>query len=281
VLELIAAGDIDAAAGFYDGRAPSVREYCVELCSSDRVDEATLAAFVDLLGRAANSPPEADADEILRRAARTAAAGRFEVAEPRPDVCGASPELLAARINGELTQSVDALEQHLKECTACRGIAARLTEADPALSGAGGEAPPGRIRVAWLELVGRGAVSDERGAREGVAVAGENGARPERAMAPDEEHRAGPEPVAAAPLAQESPPQPPSDSAPAAPPPQVLSEDMSAAPADEVAQAPESGPAPGTPPADQSEQAGVRMRTRRGGLVGAARRLASSPRRHQ
>ncbi len=281
VLELIAAGDVDAAAGFYDGRAPSVREYCAELCSSDRVDEATLAAFVDLLGRASNSPPDAEADDILRRAARAAAAGRFEVGEPRPDICGASPELLAARMNGELTRSADALERHLRGCGACRQIAGRLTEADRVLSGPGGEAPPDRIRVAWLELVGKGAVTDELGAREGVGVAGENGARPEQATGADEEHRAEPEPVAAVPPAQESPPQPPSESAPSVPPPQAAPQDVTAAPVGEGVHAPEPGPAPGTPPLDQSEPAAVRVRTRRGGVVGAARRLASSTRRHQ
>jgi hypothetical protein len=275
VLELIAAGDVDAAAGFYDGRAPIVREYCVELCSSDLVDEATLAAFVDLLGRSANSPPGADADEILRRAARAAAAGRLEVGEPRQDICGASPELLAARINGELTRSADALERHLSGCATCRQIAGRLTEADRALSGAGGEAPPDRIRVAWLELVGKGAVTDELGAREAVGVAGENGARPERATPPDEAHGAGPEPVAAVPV--DATAARGGEGTPAVEPEPAVE----TGPASEPEPAVEPEPGVETAPADQSEPAVVRVRTRRGGLLRAARRAASSTRRHQ
>jgi hypothetical protein len=94
LLELIAGGDVDAAAGFYDGRAPNVRAYFTQLCTPELVDEATLAAFIDFRGRAASVPPGADADEILSRAARTAAAGRLELRDPPSPECRATAELL-------------------------------------------------------------------------------------------------------------------------------------------------------------------------------------------
>jgi hypothetical protein len=213
VLELIVAGDVDAAAGFYDGRAPSVREYFTRLCRPESVDEATLAAFVDLRGRAANAPPDADADDILSRAARTAAAGRLELRDERWAECRATVELLVARMNGELVRGEAPLERHLKRCSSCRQTAERLASADAALSSAGGEAPPNQIRASWLELVGR-------------------------------------EPAPEQPVTAEPAPVPP---------------------------APE--PAPAEPA--QAPSRPTRARARRGGLIGAARRLASSQRRHQ
>ena len=90
LLGLIATGDIDAAAGFYDGRAPRVREYCLQLCQEELVDEATLAAFADFRARAANLSPDIDADDVLRRAARAAAAARFDLRDPRSDACRAT-----------------------------------------------------------------------------------------------------------------------------------------------------------------------------------------------
>ena len=56
LLRLIAQRDPDAAAGFFDAHAPSVRRYCEELAAPERLDEATLAAFVDLLGRVESAP---------------------------------------------------------------------------------------------------------------------------------------------------------------------------------------------------------------------------------
>lgn len=232
-MELIAAADVDAAAGFYDGRAPSVREYLVQLCRPELVDEATLAAFVDFRGRAANVPPDADADSILSRAARAAVAGRLDLRDARSAECRATAELLVARMNGELIRSEDPLEQHLKGCSTCRQTAVRLTNADAALTGAGGEAPPDHLRASWLELVGQETVTkaDDAAVGRGAATASDNGTTPDRAASAEHER-----------------------------------------PVDQEQVAPESEPEP-------SRQ--VRVRGRRGGLVGAARRLASSPRRHQ
>jgi hypothetical protein len=222
LLALIAAGDVDAAAGFYDGRASSVREYCVQLCSPELVDQATLAAFVDFRARAVTAPPDIDADDILRRAAREVAAGRLR--DVHLAECRAIAELLVARMNGELTPSEEPLEQHLMRCSTCRRTAARLTDAEAALSGAGDELPPDQIRLAWLELVGQEAFvePDEVAAPTAAAVGDE-----ERAV-----------------VQLESPPQ-------------------------ELAADHAESPRP------------MRVRARRGGLVGAARRLASPPRRHQ
>jgi hypothetical protein len=177
VLELVASGDVDAAAGFYDRRAPSVREYFAQLCSSELVDEGTLATFVDFRGRAAQVPTDADAHEMLRRAARGAAAARLDLGDAPAAECRATAELLAARMNGELTRSEKPLERHLKRCATCRRTAGRLADADPALADAGGEAPPDHIRASWLELVGRedlAAVTEVEVPAE-PAVAGENG----------------------------------------------------------------------------------------------------------
>jgi hypothetical protein len=217
-LELIAAGDVDAAAGFYDGRAPSVRAYFTRLCRPDLVDDATLAAFVDFRGRAANAPPGADADDILSRAARTAVAGRLELRDTRWAECRATVELLVARMNGELIRSEGPLERHLKRCSSCRQTAERLASADTALTGAGGEAPPENVRSSWLELVGEEWVSERAEPAPKEPVAREEPIAPEEPVAPEPE--------------------------------QVPSRPM-------------------------------RARGRRGGLIGAARRLASSQRRHE
>jgi O-antigen/teichoic acid export membrane protein len=249
VLQLITAGDVDAAAGFYDGRAPTLRQYFEQLCSPDMVDQATLAAFVDFRGRAATAPPGADPDELLRRAARAAAAGRLDLYDARSPECRATAELLVARMNGELTRSEEPLQYHLKRCSTCRQTAERLTDAEVALTRAGGEAPPAHIREAWLELVGRevAPAPDEVALLTGAHVAAENGGTPEgTAWADAEQERPEPEPAAAAEPA----------TAQSEPPVQER-------------------------PADQPEPPTIRVRTRRGGLVGAARRFASSTRRHQ
>ncbi len=249
VLDLIAAGDVDTAAGFYDARAPSVHEYFGKLCSPDMVDDATLAAFIDFSARATAAPPGADPDEVLRRAARAAAAGRLNLGDARSAECGATAELLVARMNGELTRSEEPLEHHLKRCSTCRQTASRLTEAEAALTGPGGGAPPDHIRDAWLELVGRG----------GLAEVGEM-AVPPLGPIPADNGRAT-EPIAPADTAQKWPEPEPTG---AAEPATVQSEP----PAQEAAPE-EAAPSP------------VRVRARRGGLVGAARRFASSTRRHQ
>jgi hypothetical protein len=257
LLGLIAAGDVDAAAGFYDGRAPSVREYCARLCQAELVDEATLATFVDFRGGAASAPAKTDADEILRRAARTAVAGRFDLHGTRSAVCHAIPELLTARMNGELTRGEESLARHLKRCSTCRETAGRLRAADAALTGTGpgGEPPPVHVRVAWLELVGHEASAELDGLDilGGTGAAAGNGSRPETAT-PARDAAA---PAEAAARGPETPPPWTNDAEPSPQRPE-----------------PE-------PPAPQKDPGPVRVRARRGGLVGAAKRLRSSARRQQ
>ncbi|HEY2435721.1 MAG TPA: hypothetical protein VGH93_00970, partial [Solirubrobacteraceae bacterium] len=141
LLALIADGDVDAAAGFYDSHAASVREYCLALCREELVDDATLAAFIEFRWRAANAAADADADDVLRRAVRAVAAGRLDLHHPDSDACHATAELLAARMNGELMRGADALERHLRGCAPCRRTAERLTRAEAKLTGPGGDPP--------------------------------------------------------------------------------------------------------------------------------------------
>jgi hypothetical protein len=265
LLGLIAAGDIDAAAGFFDGRATTVREYCRQLCRPDVVDEATLSAFADFRARAVNMAPDADAEDVLRRAARTAAAARMELYSPRSDVCRGMPELLAARTNRELTHSDEALERHLKRCATCRQTVEWLADAEAALTGPGGDPPPDEVRVAWLELVGESGVA-EPAIPAGTHATGDNGAgRAWTTSTHDDRVQSDPEP---APLTA------------AATPPEEQPAASATRQADrEPIRVVEPEPAPGTPPADP-QPGTVRVRGRRGGLVGAAKRLASG-RRHQ
>ena len=271
LLELIAAGDVDAAAGFYDGRAPSVREYCLHLCPPELVDEATLAAFADFLGRAASLAPDADADDVVRRAARAAAAGRFDPHHPRSDACRATPELLAARANGELTRSDVALERHLRRCPTCWETAERLSEAEAALNGPGGDPPPLDVRIAWLELVGQEEIA-ELAVHAGAREARENGGRRGWSALADETREA---------RERESAVEgsPSTAAIPSAPEPLVAAEPPSGD--EETAPVTEPATAPAMPLAAPSQPDTVRVRARRGGLVGAAKRLASSTRRHQ
>jgi hypothetical protein len=165
--------------------------------------------------------------------------------QPRSDACRSTPDLLAARPNGELTRSDQALERHLRRCPTCRQTVERLSEAEAALHGQGGDLPPDDIRVAWLELVGQEEVAEVAVPAE-APTEGENGAGRGSGTLADEDREAR-EPVSQAlgdlEASPESPPEMPT-AAPSAPPT-------------------------------------VRARARRGGLVGAAKRLASAARRQQ
>jgi hypothetical protein len=167
---LIRDGDPDAAAGFYDGRAGSVREYCASLCPAGLVDEATLAAFVDFLGRLEHAGEDADVDELVLQATRTSAAGRLRIVGPRSALgrllgrggqpgnqpeCQSMPELLAAEANGELPAEQRGHRQHLQHCAVCKVTAARLREAEWAFIRQPDGQPGPDVRRRWLEIAAR------------------------------------------------------------------------------------------------------------------------------
>ena len=133
--ELIAARDHDAMARFYDRHAAMVGEFCGAVCPDERVDEAVAAVFVNFLGRVTEGQTDEEPEELLRRAAREIAASRMEVggvfADEREDpVCRAMPELLAARVNGELHGQAGPLAEQLAGCPTCQAAAARLGQAE-------------------------------------------------------------------------------------------------------------------------------------------------------
>ncbi len=130
--DVIRAGDSDAFAGFHDSRAGMVRAYAEAVCGPSRAAEAADAAFVDFLARlrlAADTAPELD--DLLRQAARAAAAARMPI--QRGPTCAAMPELLAAQMNHELPGDPAPIERHLSECRRCRTTAATLTRAETIL----------------------------------------------------------------------------------------------------------------------------------------------------
>lgn len=153
LLRLIAQRDPDAAAGFFDAHARSVRRYCEELAAPERLDEATLAAFVDVLGRAESAPEGAELEDLLMKATRNAAASRAEVADARGPECHAMPDLLAALINGELERDPRLLDEHRARCRVCQRTEERFAIADEGWTRPAAEEPAAAVRVAWLELM--------------------------------------------------------------------------------------------------------------------------------
>jgi len=136
-------------------RAPSVREYCAELSPAELVDEATLAAFVDFLGRVRAAPAAADPDDLLRKSTRLATAARMWLPHALEPACRDTAELLAARANGELPYDEHAISQHLERCGDCKRTVQRLAQAEDAFIRAPAQPPPEEIRTAWLELASR------------------------------------------------------------------------------------------------------------------------------
>lgn len=149
---LVAAGDVDAVSAVYDRHASAVREYCAELLPPELVEEATFAGFVDFLGRAQRADPDGDADQLVRRAARTAAAARLDVPDSESAACRAVPELLAVRANGELARDDEALQAHLEGCSTCRGLADSLANAEDAFRRRPHGDPPATLREEWIKL---------------------------------------------------------------------------------------------------------------------------------
>lgn len=183
----MAARDPAALASFYDDHAGRVREYCLLAVGPEAVEEATFASFVDFLGRLAESGDVEDLEELLRKATRSAAAGRTEVrsearevqapahrpnfrksshgSEPGP-VCHAMPELLAAYANGELTGS-EQLDEHLEGCAVCRTTATRFRRAEAAFDRVPSREPDPEIRQVWLEIAVRSAPESHSGSDQG------------------------------------------------------------------------------------------------------------------
>ena len=235
LVDLILSGDQDAVAGYYDGRAPSVYQYCAQLCPGPAVEEAVLASFADFLGRARSAGADADLDDLLRKSARIAAASRMQVGKSRDPICRSMPDLIAARANEELPYSEEGIVAHIRHCRTCRQTAQRLIEAEDALVQPASRQAPEEIRTAWLLIASKGA-GPERSAEASAQPASE-------APAPEPE----PRPAAPEPTPQPSAPEPPPEPAAEEPPAPV--------------------PEPPVPPP-------VRVRRRTGGLVGAARRVA-------
>jgi hypothetical protein len=233
LVDLVLSGDQDALAGFYDGRAPSVYQYCAQICPTQQVEEAVLAAFADFLGRVRAAGADADLDDLLRKSTRSAAASRMRVAKSRDPVCRSMPELIAARANGELPHGEGPINAHLETCRSCRQTAQKLVDAEDALAQPASRQPPEEVRTAWLLIAAKG--------------------QPAVPPTPREEVQA-PEPAP-------DPPAPPPHPQPAVPP----------TPREEVQAREPAGQAPAPAP-DPPEP--VRVRRRRGGLIGAARRVA-------
>ena len=148
--ELIVSGDEDAIAGFRDAHVDKVRAYCVVACEPGEADDACEAAFVDFLGRALTTREnERQLEELLLKATRSAVAARFRVPDEappptRPELCAATPELLAARANGELPADDHGLSAHLRHCARCRASAVQIERADAAFGASlGWEEPVG------------------------------------------------------------------------------------------------------------------------------------------
>jgi hypothetical protein len=267
LVQLLAAGDRDAAAGFFDARAPSVKEYCAELCPPDQVDQATLAAFVDFLGRICTAAPDDDPDELLRKATRTAAASRMKIAEPHEPTCRSIPDLIAARANAEMRRSEEPINKHLGRCDTCKSTAERLTRAEDALIRDPSSAPPENVRRAWLQIGSRQDSSVQE-AESGFRIDASAVQRNERDLTAAES--LSPEPAEHELQVREASGSEAAEPQSAEPEPEPAHPEAAEAEPQPTESQPASTSAPPSP---------VVVRRRGGGLVGAARRLGSSARR--
>lgn len=260
-LALIASRDHDAMARFYDRHVAMVGQFCAALCPNDRVDEAVTGVFLNFLARAAEAPQEAESDELLRRATREVAASRMETQPATADeqddpVCRVMPELLAARVNGELTGREGPIVDHLSRCAVCQSTAARLGQAEIMFPvGSPGEVTGGR--AAWLRLAGNQSEDTE--------------ALPLDAQMPWLDAEAS-EPAAS----PAGTPAQPSDAAAPAPDTGAREEAQPNEPAARPAGADAPDSVSGQPVYSKPAQPQVQVRVRRGGLVAAVRRFATS-----
>jgi hypothetical protein len=228
-----------------------IRSYCAEMCQAEVVDEATSAAILDFHARLQTAADE-DFDELLAKAARTAAAARSDLrvgpaGSPSAE-CLAMPELLAARANDELPGDDRVIRQHLSECIICATTFARMRRAE-------------QILAVSVEL------TDERVAEEAPAqpepVAEEEPepvAEEEPEMAPEPEPEQEPEPEPEPVAAEEEPEPEPVAEEESEPEPEPVAEE-------EPEPKPAKAPAPDEPPT-------IVVKRRQGGLVGALGRAA-------
>lgn len=153
---LIRAGDSDAAAGFYEAHARKIHDYCAKACRWELIEQACEASWVEFVGRIRTSAePHADLEDVLLKATRGAAAGRFDVASPTMvgaaiqatrtgATCAAMPELLAAEANGELFRGNETVRAHVARCSVCGVTATRMKQAEQAFRQAIGWIHPSR-----------------------------------------------------------------------------------------------------------------------------------------
>ena len=153
--ELLRARDVDALAGFYDARAGYVEAYCRELCRPEKIEEATLSAFLEFVARASGKAADDELDLLLVKSARGAAAARMSVDSAATE-CRAMPEVLAARANGEDVRGERAFAAHLDGCEICRQTTTRLIDAEQALKSDPHSEPSESVRKRLLELAGGG-----------------------------------------------------------------------------------------------------------------------------
>jgi hypothetical protein len=267
LVELILSGDQDALAGYYDGSAPSVYQYCAQVCPPEHVDEAVLASFADFLGRVRGAGKNADLDEMLRKSTRSAAASRMHLSNTRDPACRSMPELIAARTNRELPHDEAPIKAHLERCRACRRATQRLVEAEDALARPASRQPPDEVRTGWLLI-----------ASENAAPSSEGSSTAASAPLPDD---TGPEageiaaPSSSETVAPASSWLPPGHQATSSAPAARQAEATPAAPRPEPEPPGPTAAQPQPPPSPQP----ITARRRSGGLIGAARRFASSARR--
>jgi hypothetical protein len=280
--ELILADDGDAIAGFRDAHIHKIRAYCEEACPDDLVEEARDAAFVDFLGRLRlGDAREADLDDLLLKATRGAAAGRFNVVlgaesggrrghDKGPEqICLAMPELLAAYANGELQGDERQSRRHLERCTTCAATIERMNRAERRFVGARGWDEPAALET---DPVAPTAEEPVAAAEEAWAPATGSATEPQTpAGAPrpvTEEPAPDAEPVAEAPAAEpEAQPEPVADT----PEPERVTDAPHPEPQPVLTATPDTV----APPAVPAPQL---VRVRHGGLIGATRRLVGRPR---
>jgi hypothetical protein len=158
-----ALGDTDLSAtdiAFRESRAPRVQAYVERVCLPDVADEATSAAFVDFLARAAAEPhTDGELDVLLLHGTRSAAASRFAVAVPmgHPELalsaeCRAMPELLATHANGESPGDEQLIADHLVDCAICAHTLTRMQAAEQAFAAAASKLPALEIEETTVDL---------------------------------------------------------------------------------------------------------------------------------
>lgn len=254
-------GDPAALTGLASVRGAAVLAYCERLCDARSAVVATGDAFARFRSAVYTAPsleavdPEAlllsrtrqaAAEHALPPAPEAGGALRRRVSGRRSATCSHIATLLAARVNGELSEADrDRLERHLARCSGCRVIEARFDEAERAYRDAQQRPPDPAVAMTIVDALaaaapvadaaqahrvnGDGSQAQAAGAGAGAAA----GAPPAIAfVAPDEpqpDYGDGPAAVEGAPAAPRSEPQPPPEP-PAQPEPQPIAVALPVAP---------------------------------------------------